>query len=152
MATSIDSDVDKFASLAHQLVERLLTVDSFHWIEEIAPLTIDLELARQGWQPSKKFENEPAFLIIEASDRIRRPTLPTRTLENLSRLVYGQLGRGITRIAVMFVRQPDESKCHEELLSMTDQGKHSDYHPEIFRQTAIHTLQHWIDAAKLGCK
>lgn len=146
MASGNNSDVDKFATLARQLVAQLEEADSFHWIQEIAPLTIDLELARQGWHPSSKSNNEPAFLIIQANGQTRRSTLPTPTLENLSKLVHGQLGAGITRIAVMFFRQPDKSKCHEELLSMTDQGKHSDFHPEVNRQAAIHTLEHWIDA------
>lgn len=146
MTMNIKSDIEKFGTLAHELVERLQAADSFQWFEEIGPQTIDLELARQRWLPPQQPDDEPAFLILQASSRDRRPDFSSPMFKRLSKLVHGQLGGGVTRLLVMFYRQPDESKCTEKLLSVTDQGKHSNFHPEIYRQTAIHTLQHWIDA------
>ena len=136
--------MEKFCTLAHELVERLLAADGSKWYEEIGPLTIELELARQSWLPSRQNE-EPAFLILEASNQDRRPDFSSPMISSLSNLVHGQLGSGVTRLAVMFYRQSDESKCSEKLLSMTKEGKHLDFHLGKYRHTAIHTLQHWID-------
>jgi hypothetical protein len=146
MTMKINSGIEQFGVLAHELVERLQVADSFKWFKEIGPQTINLELARQSWLPSRQGDDEPAFLILEVSSRDRRPDLATPMLKNLSKLVQGQLGGGVTRLVVMFYRQPDESKCTEKLLSVTNQGKHSYFQPETNHQTAIHTLQHWIDA------
>ena len=145
MATDIMSDVNRFGTLAHELVKRLHEADSFNWFNEIAALTIELELARQSERPAQQGD-EPAFLILEANSRDRRPDFTSPMIKSLSAIVHGQLGGGVTRLAVMFYRQPNEPKCSDKLLSMTSQGKHSDFHLEINRQTAIHTLQHWSDA------
>lgn len=146
MTMNIKADSGQFGALAHELVERLQAADSFLWFEEIGPQTIDLELARQRLLPSRQTDDEPAFLILQASNQDRQPDSLSPMLTRLSKLVQGQLGGGVTRLAVMFFRQPDETKCTEKLLSVTDRGRHSSFHPEIYRQTAIQTLKHWTDA------